>query len=367
MKRPVIAILSILKPLDDTRLYEKIGLSLGESTKYEVNIIGFPANKPQDAPNINFFPLPFFRRQSWRRFMIPWKILDILQKIRPDLIISSTPELIPALLWYHRQHSFRWIYDVQENYRLNLTSQRHYPWGIRHLLAGMVTLLEKLARPHTDHYLLAESIYAEQLQGLDGRFTVLENKYMGNPGIPRNRTRRKLVFSGTLAPHTGVLKAVEVARDLHDVDEAVCLHIIGFAPDAGFRDHLQDLVADCPWVTLTSGEKPVAHDDILRALDLADAGIIWYGGHLSTTGKIPTKLYEYLALGLPFFLEPRTDWVRLAGTYDAAIPLTDQDPNSLLKEWKSKVFYTRNPGIELTWEEEKHILMKVVKSTLSFQ
>jgi hypothetical protein len=32
---------SILKPVDDTRMFEKFGVSLGQTNKYDVNIIGF--------------------------------------------------------------------------------------------------------------------------------------------------------------------------------------------------------------------------------------------------------------------------------------------------------------------------------------
>jgi hypothetical protein len=41
MKKTKVVIASILKPIDDSRMYEKFGLSLEQANEYEINIIGF--------------------------------------------------------------------------------------------------------------------------------------------------------------------------------------------------------------------------------------------------------------------------------------------------------------------------------------
>lgn len=364
MNRPVIVIVSVLKPLDDTRMYEKLGLSLGESNKYEVNIIGFTANKPEYAPNINFLPLPFFRRLSLRRFFMPWYVLRHLRRLRPDLVVSSGPDLIPALAWYCKRTGCRWIRDVRENYRLNLRSQRHYSPLTRRLLSGLVSGLERWSARYVTHFLLAERIYAEQLSWLDGRFTILENKFKGQiPDEPPVRGHKKLLFTGTLGKHTGVDKALETVRLLHTADPSVTLDILGYAPDAGFRTKLRNKVKEYSFVHLNTGEKPLPHSVILEAVRHADAGIIWYADHPSTRGKIPTKLFEYMALQLPVFMEPREEWLALTDPFQAALALTSSG-HTLLRQWQAHTFYTRIPGREVCWENESTQWKNVVKSAL---
>ena len=52
MTKKVIAIISVLKPVDDTRNYEKVAASISNTNKYDINIIGFSANKKPANPNI---------------------------------------------------------------------------------------------------------------------------------------------------------------------------------------------------------------------------------------------------------------------------------------------------------------------------
>ncbi len=41
MKKTKVVIVSLLKPIDDSRMYEKFGLTLEQANEYEINIIGF--------------------------------------------------------------------------------------------------------------------------------------------------------------------------------------------------------------------------------------------------------------------------------------------------------------------------------------
>ena len=52
-----ISIISILKPVNDTRMFEKFGLSLGQTNKYDVNIIGFKSKKIKKIKDVRFYPI----------------------------------------------------------------------------------------------------------------------------------------------------------------------------------------------------------------------------------------------------------------------------------------------------------------------
>ncbi len=365
MKRPVIVLVSVLKPIDDTRMYEKIGLSLGQSNKYDVNIIGFRANKPEYAPNINFFPLPFFKRLSFRRFFCQWTILRQLIRLRPSLTILSAAELLPLAFWCKLLGS-KVIYDVRENYALNLRSQKNYSSLVRTILSAGIRLTERIFGLFADHFLLAETVYAKQMY-FPGPVSVLENKYTGTaPAGHSPATYQTILFSGTLGRHTGVLQAIRWTGKLHERDPSVRLHICGYAPDQEFRDELVTLASESPWVKLTGADKLVPHAEIIEAIHNADAGIIWYNDHPSTRGKVPTKLYEYLSLELPIIMEPRDEWLALTTSYNAAIPADlKKDPETdFMERWKSSVFYTEKPGQEVHWAGEEEKLMTVVNNVL---
>ena len=60
-----IVIASILKPVDDTRMMEKIGMSL-QQTGYDVTVVGYPAKSLKVWPGIRVI-LPAFARLSTGR------------------------------------------------------------------------------------------------------------------------------------------------------------------------------------------------------------------------------------------------------------------------------------------------------------
>lgn len=126
MSKKVAVIASILKPVDDTRLYEKLGLSMRESNKYQINIIGFEVKKPPIHSEVKFHSLYNGSRFGIRRVWAPWKFLLLLISLKPELVIICTPELLlPGCLYKAVTWNKLW-YDVQENYRRNISHQSAY-------------------------------------------------------------------------------------------------------------------------------------------------------------------------------------------------------------------------------------------------
>ncbi|MBK7653563.1 MAG: hypothetical protein IPJ20_26520 [Flammeovirgaceae bacterium] len=70
MKKRRIVLASILKPIDDTRMFEKLGTSLSTVKDYEVFIIGYPTTTPLNQEHeIHVLPLKSFKRISIGRLL----------------------------------------------------------------------------------------------------------------------------------------------------------------------------------------------------------------------------------------------------------------------------------------------------------
>ena len=179
MSEKRILLASLLKPINDTRLYEKLGSSLSKVQDSSVHIAGYEAPIPATAPdNLHFHPIFKFRRLSTGRLISQRDFYSLLQHIRPQLVIVSTHELLlTTLLYKARYGGVRIVYDIQENYSLNLQAQHNYSWPLRHLMAVTIRGVEKMAASSIDHFLLAERSYADELPFLGNRFTFIENKY----------------------------------------------------------------------------------------------------------------------------------------------------------------------------------------------
>src|SRR6187551_1688231 len=115
MKKRRIVLASILKPVNETRMFEKLGTTLGDTGEYDVFIIGAAPTLKTVYPNISFLNHPTFSRLSLRRLIEPWAILRKLIKVKPDVVIICTHELLLIASLYKLIASTKIIYDIQEN------------------------------------------------------------------------------------------------------------------------------------------------------------------------------------------------------------------------------------------------------------
>src|SRR5688572_21283367 len=113
IKKRRIVLASVLKPVNDPRMFEKMGQSL--SRKYEVHILGDSGVTVNDNALVIFHPLPYFKRISFGRITAPIRILKKILAIKPNLLIICTHELLWVVLFARIFLRCHVIYDVQEN------------------------------------------------------------------------------------------------------------------------------------------------------------------------------------------------------------------------------------------------------------
>lgn len=279
-------------------MFSKIGTTLAD-LGHEVHILGFPATATSPS-SVQFHPLPSFRRISVGRILAPFRVLRQLLILRPDTILVCTHELLLFSVLAKVFLKCRLLYDVQENYYLNIRHTNAFPLVLRRVLALFVRMIEKMTAGIVDHFLLAEHVYREQLLFTRGKSSVLENRFLVHTtrASIKKRGHHNLLFSGTVADSTGIWEAIDLASALHACDNRVTLTVVGHVPTAGTWARLRTVTAARAFVQLQVSQTPVPYAAILAAIDAADIGIISYPPNAATAGRIPTKYFEYVALGL---------------------------------------------------------------------
>jgi glycosyltransferase involved in cell wall biosynthesis len=305
LRRIVIA--SVLKPVNEPRMYEKLGQSLSQNQS-EVHIIGFPVlpkPKQENALILHAIAKRPFHRISQKRFWAPFAVLKKVIAIRPEILIITTHELLYVAILSRWMTGCKIIYDVQENYYRNIRYTRTFPFGIRQVLASWVRLKERICSTFVNHFILAEQGYEAELP-FARPSTVLQNKLakimLSRYGKKDHTGYAKIIFTGTLAETTGVFNAIELVTGLHQIDHSFSLTIVGHCPSKADWLKLHQLAAHHSCITLLISRHPLPHTKILAEIQQADAGIIWYPENLSTQSSLPTKLFEYLGLGLPILI-----------------------------------------------------------------
>jgi glycogen synthase len=363
IKKRRIVLASVLKPVDDTRMFEKIGVSLAGADEAEVTIIGYPSLRPPTHQAIKFQSVPAFSRFSWKRLITPWLLFKKINQVKPELIIINTPELLIVAILNRIFFGRRVVYDVLENYYKNIRYTSAYPAFLGLPLAVMVRIMEVVTAPLIHHFLLAERGYQKEL-GFANPNSILENKLPKSIALAyanANRGNSTLLFSGTLAASTGVFEAIRLCQQLHTHDTSFSLTIIGYCAVRETLVLIKKEISDCPYIKLIGGDRLIPHQEILTEISHADIGIIIYPTNPSTASSIPTKLYEYLGLRLPVLIRHNPESHQLVNECKAGVIL-DEAPNySVLSATLKSTRFTPNPPDSIFWESQTEILINSLK------
>jgi len=368
LKKKTIVLASVLKPIDDPRMYEKIGSSL--CPQYNVHIIG---HQSVGIPNaaIQFHPIFNFSFSEKKRKKAGQSFLNEIAQIKPDVLIVHTPELLWFALLYKFKNKIKLVYDVRENYWRNIVYQTNYKGLRKWFLAAGVRLTEWVSSHFVDAIFLAEKCYAQEMPFLTQKAVVLENKFKKQlPLVPRAINAQlglplKVICTGTFSEVYGTERAIQWVLKLRELGYEITLLLIGKIATKALEKKIQFYTKQHPFIQLEGGGL-VPHKKILEALHQADLALLPYEPNESTKECIPTKMYECWALQIPMLVQKNQLWERLCKPVHAAI-FTDFEPekaeNDLLKILEMPFYMETSVG-DFFWETEEEKLIKTIDSLM---
>ena len=337
----LVLLASVLKPVDDTRMLGKFARTLA-GLGARVAVAGQASAAARPAAGITLHPIFSGARLSLARLAAQVHYWRLLRRLRPGLVIVHAPELLPlTLLWRALGGRGEFVYDIRENYALNVGTQQVYRGLAKRALAAGLRWVEGAAARRAAAVLLAEASYADELPFLQalppGRVLLLENKYQPAPGealpplarpMPAATEPLRLLFSGTISALNGVQEAIALTRALRAAwPGGATLTIIGFCQQPDLVRELQATVAaDGAWLTLEGGATLVPHARIVAEMRRSHLGLLPYRPHPSTARCRPTKLFEYLAHGLPFLISDNQLWASVLQAHSAGLIVDFAEP-----------------------------------------
>lgn len=349
---------STLKPVHEPRFLDKLAFSIGQTNKYEINIIGFSGKNVATPPNITLKPIFNFKRLSLRRFMAPWKFYKLTIKVKPDILIANTYELLVVMILYKILFGAKLLYDVQENYYRNILFNSDLPRILKRIWSLVARSIEIVTSPWIDHYLLAEKHYQQELGFIKKKYTIIENKaYPADKSVRHGTLPRKnikMLYSGTIALPYGILEAICLTDQLIEHLPGLSLHIIGHCPVRETFNKLLDMASERPYITITGDAGFVDHSMIIEAIKEADFGLLPYHLNPAISDCVPTRLYEYLANQLPYLVVPNPPWIEITHQYQSglAVDFVNPDLSNLVQNLLNDTFYPQKLPDTLFWPSE---------------
>lgn len=297
-----VCILSSVHLALDNRIFYREARSLINGG-FDVTILAIH-NKSEIIDGIHIIGLP--NRKRWKRPFLWWKILILANNESADIYHFHDPELLlisPIIKFLTNKPI---IYDIHEAYPDFIKVKDYLPAWVRYTLAWLFKWLEPLLARFQDGLIFSDGEIAKSFKGISIPKVTLYNfpssefiekaikesksangkqpiiLYLG--GLERNRGTRlmieafdhvhqkrpdaKLLLVGHFMPPELV---TEVEADIKSRHLNGCVTITGRIPFANIGDYLQkSAIGWLPWQPYAKNEK-----------------------------NIPTKLFEYMAYGLP--------------------------------------------------------------------
>lgn len=360
-----IVLASVLKPSDDPRMYKKIGQTLAEHG-FEVHTIGSMSTSRKVDRDVTEHGVFLFGRISLGRFFAFFPFFRTLHRLKPDLLIVCTFELLPAACLYKFLYRKKLIYDIQENYFRNILHTKIFPWFLKFPLALLVRMKEFVSIPFMNGFIFAEHCYEREMSFIPkSKSIILENTFKGERPITVSKTWRRMLhflYSGTVSEHYGIREAFLFIEKLHAIDPEVSLTVIGACSIPTLFEELRKTANTCTFIDFRVQQGPVSHEAILEAVRQADAGLLPYHQSIATAPRVPTKMFEYMAHTLPMVVQENSFWEELCTPHKAAlfIDFKNFDEKNLLAELKTTVFYPNGAPEQAFWSKEKTLLTDLI-------
>lgn len=325
MKRVKVCHLSSVHFALDTRIFYRFCLSLSEY--YHVTLIAVH-HKKETRNGINIVPFRRFKNKLLR-VCFTWAIM-FFKAVKQNARIYQIhdPELIPCGLLL-AMIGKKVIYDVHENVAEDIFDK---PW-IRHkkILYSLYSFFELKAIRNFAIF-LAELSYEQRFKDRKARYEIVLNYY--NPDffkpyvlVPRRRTFR-IFYIGILLRTRGILEIIKAIHILKLRGMEVHFDVVGelytgLDYEIDSLEFIQDI-------------KPQLHFYGRLALEegyeiskKAGLGMCIIHPMKNSIGSYPTKMFEYMAIGLPQVISNFELYKSVVETYECGICVNPLDPEQI--------------------------------------
>jgi len=224
--------------------------------------------------------------------------------------INNMPDFLVLAAWLPRLFGKPVIHDIHDLMPELFTEK--YNLGDKHWLVRMLRLQERWAAKMASAVLTVEERLRDILdaRGIPRDKTrVLLNLPDERIFAPRERLERKppgapfvMAYHGTLARRLGLDIALRAVAKISDRIPNVELRIIGGGEERARLVKLRDELGLQERVTFSEGRVPV--EKIPERLRDVDVGIVPTRLSSGTDIMLPTKLLEYVAIGIPCIVPP---------------------------------------------------------------
>lgn len=357
---------------DDMRIVRKECRSLIEAG-YQVYWVGRPVTRER-LSGLRYIPFKFGKSRWARFFLTSPKIFLFVALKRPAIVHFHEPEFMPWAFFL----SFlkvKVIYDMHENLRVDFEKRfSRIPESLVTVFGRMYCLIERFFLRRM-HIVFAEESY-QKVYEFSSRTKIVRNfvraeelsRIRASTGVLKKRERFTLVYLGGISRERGSITTLEAISLLSRRGLDVAVELVGPISDA----HREELEAEVKrlgldrWqVSMPGGVAPEIGWRIALECHVGLATLHPLGNY---TESYPTKIFEYMALGVPILVSNFRLYEAVVDEYQCGYSVDPTDSVAIADKIE-ELF--KNPGLradfgsrgrravaeEFNWKTEERSLL----------
>jgi glycosyltransferase involved in cell wall biosynthesis len=294
-----VCILTSVHPAFDSRIFHKQAKSLVKAG-YEVTLIA-QHDKDEVVDGVKIVALPRPKNRFWRMLGTTWQAFNRARKQKADIYHFHDPELLPTGVLLKLFTKGKIIYDIHENVRWDIITKSWLLKTLRRPFSLVYRLTEKLSLPFVNEIIIAEDSYIENYKKRNN-ISVLRNypvlSYVGGTAELK-ALPPTLVYVGGISQNRGVLELIESLRFLKTKYEKVTLTLVGPIYTKSFEEKIGKLLKELDLQDNVRLAGEAKHQEIYNLLSGCNIGMAILHPEPNYIESLPTKLFEYMAAGLP--------------------------------------------------------------------
>lgn len=356
----------------DARIFFKEAQSLAKEYDVEFYAIG-DSNEAENYENdhLKIYLLP--KRSRLQRYKNWITLLKEIRRSKASYYHYHDPELLlllPFLRKKRKNHLF--IYDMHENFPKALTSKNWLPKFIKPLLLKIVKPLEKRLLKKNHGVIYAEKSYKEEY--FDIAPFVKECDIYNYPyfsGIPemndeniQTKETIQFVYIGRIAVVRGIWEMLHAVKEVSQTcEKKIVFKLIGQCEEE-LLGKIQEYISMNDLDDIVEYSPFVEYEKIWTIYQESDIGFCLLHPIPNYVGSIATKMFEYMAAGVPMIISDFPLWKQILEKSKNGLsvnPLNEKEIQSAMKllisDSEQRRSFARNGQIqfqqEYNWENEE--------------
>jgi glycosyltransferase involved in cell wall biosynthesis len=303
---------------NDNRIFHKEAVSLAKKFNVELHA---PADFDKKNINgVNIIGLPTWEKETDRK-LIRKQLWLRLKNNNSDIFIFHDPELIWIGIKASIVLKIKVVYDIHEN-TIQSIIRKKWLNPIAKLIAIIgYSFLQQISKLFFDHYFLAENSYRNFIKK---NSTVIYNYPLKVDYDHQSTKEFDLVYLGDITEDRGALIMVKILSILKRKLPKINLALIGKVPPI-LKDDLANAIVE---YRLKNNIKLFGYINYYEAMQIvckSKVGLCLLKPIKNYIDSYPTKLFDYLQVGVPCICSNFPLYQKLIDKYDAGISVDPLD------------------------------------------